>query len=429
MRIAIDITPITSAKGNFGDKSGVYRYTLNLIVHLAKVISSKRDKLYLLDIFGYGTWNLPIEVLNIIKKNNVDLEVFGRPTFFKFEESSVDEIPVVRYFAKKIDRWVLDPIYKRVGLMIHLNKMRNFLSKEKIDLIHFSDTVFFDCHCKKVITIHDLVPFKFPELQRPETIQIHKRRARFIRKKIDGIISVSKNTERDVRVLFPGLKEKTMVIYEGVDSSLKKISKLEFIKRFKKARSKVLEKIIWRDYYLSLGTLEPRKNYGVLLKGYTDLFYSGQTERKLIIIGGKGWGGIKAKIEEFIKENYLTKQILLLGFVSDEILSTLLSGAYAFIYPSFYEGFGLPPLEAMSFGVPVVVSCASSLPEVVGTEALMFEPLNVEKLKRHLMSLNDSLFWKRYSEYCVKRAKRFRWEKTARETLDFYKNVISEHDG
>ena len=315
MKIAIDITAITSARGNFGDKSGVYRYTLNLIKGLIKNINDKKYyKIYLLDFIGTGSLMIPSELLPILDNKNIVYKSFSKPINLDICPFPLDKLPIIRRFYRKINNKIIwNNFFKTVN---------KYLLSEKINIIHFSDTIYFPTICKNILTVHDLVPFLFPELQQQETINIHKRRLSFIKKFSSGVICVSKNTQKDFSSLCKNIKSK--IIYEGSDNAFFKINKNEFRSTLKKTSNSTLNNLDWKDYYLSYGTIEPRKNYGTLLTAYSNLYFKNKINKKLIIVGGKGWGNTYEKIQNFINENSLEKQIILLNFVSDRILNTLL---------------------------------------------------------------------------------------------------------
>jgi len=414
MKIAIDITAITTARGNFGDKSGVYRYTLNLIKELANIIGD--NELYLLDFIGTGKLLIPSELLPVLNQKNVFYKSFSRPIELESCPFLIRKLPGIRTIYKKINntqKW--NSFFKKIN---------KFLINKKIDIIHFSDTVYFPTKCKKTLTVHDLVPFLFPELQQSETIKIHKKRMKFIKDYCDGVICVSKNTQKDFNTKCKNVFSK--VIYEGSDDNFYKKNQKEFKSTLDKTSDSFLKNLEWKGYYLSYGTIEPRKNYGTLLSAYADLFFENKTNKKLIIIGGKGWGNTYEKIQNFIRENSLEKQIIILNFVSDRLLNTMINGSYCLIYPSLYEGFGLPPLEAMNLGIPTITSNTSSLPEVVGDEAFTFNPLNIKELEKQIILLEDSKKYNKQIDYSAKRSKLFSWKKTAKETLDFYQKIIND---
>lgn len=414
MKIAIDITAITTARGNFGDKSGVYRYTLNLIKELANIIGD--NQLYLLDFIGTGKLLIPSELLPVLNQKNVFYKSFSRPIDLESCPFLIRKLPGIRTIYKKINhtqKW--NSFFKKIN---------KYLANQKVDVIHFSDTVYFPTKCKNTLTIHDLVPFLFPELQQLETIKIHKRRLKFVKDHCDGVICVSKNTQKDFEKKCKNVYSK--VIYEGSDDNFFKINKEKFISIKNKTSDTILKELEWKNYYLSYGTIEPRKNYGTLLSAYANLYFENKITKKLIIVGGKGWGNTYEKIQNFIKENSLEKQIIILDFVSDYLLNTIINGSYCLIYPSLYEGFGLPPLEAMNLEIPTITSNTSSLPEVVGDEAFTFNPLNIKELEKQILLLEDSKKYKKQIDYSTQRSKLFSWKKTAKETLNFYQKIIND---
>ena len=179
------------------------------------------------------------------------------------------------------------------------------------------------------------------------------------------------STKREILELFPWIdSEKVTVTYEASDMEIPSSDRM----------NKVFIEFpeLPKNYLLSLGTLEPRKNLKRLIKAFRNLRSNNRiNDIDLVLVGGKGWleSGIDKSKEELKKEG-----IILLGFVEDQWLPAIYANAFAFIYPSLHEGFGLPPLEAMSCGTPVMLSNASSLPEVGGDAALYFDPLSVEAI-------------------------------------------------
>ena len=172
-----------------------------------------------------------------------------------------------------------------------------------------------------------------------------------------------------------------------------------------------------------MGTLEPRKNYETLLNAF-DLYWARSPHPlPLRIAGGGGWKS------DALKEHLVTLeaqgQVQHLGYVPDAELARLYAGTQALIFPSWHEGFGLPVLEAMSQGAPVICSESSSLPEVGGEAAVYIDPASAESICRAMLVLEADLGQRaRMIEAGRRQAARFRWEKTARETLDFYRRVL-----
>ena len=176
---------------------------------------------------------------------------------------------------------------------------------------------------------------------------------------------------------------------------------------------------------LNIGTLEPRKNVVTLVKAFKKLLERECKDYILVIAGEKGW--LYKKIFEEIESSGMEKSIRILGVVRDEDLPLLYNCADLFVYPSLYEGFGLPPLEAMACGVPIITSNTSSLPEVVGNAGIMVDPNDIESLSDEMYRvLKDEELKHRMSRDGLKRSKMFTWEKMVNEVLETYE-VVSTH--
>jgi glycosyltransferase involved in cell wall biosynthesis len=186
----------------------------------------------------------------------------------------------------------------------------------------------------------------------------------------------------------------------------------------------VLRRNGWpRDYLLFVGTLEPRKNISLLVQALS----RAQTRISLVLAGWTGWGD-KAWWED-LERLGLKDQVVVTGYVDEETLACLYSGATAFVYPSFYEGFGLPVLEAMACGCPVICSDATSLPEVAGNAAILVDPNDVEGLAQVLERIvGDAAMRGTLSDQGLQRAKMFTWEKTATRTLEVFAEVAAQRD-
>lgn len=178
------------------------------------------------------------------------------------------------------------------------------------------------------------------------------------------------------------------------------------------------------QYFLSVGTLEPRKNIVTLIDAFSRLPSEMQGRCPLVLVGMRGWlsSGIEKKVSPLIDKGL----IKLLGYVPDERMPAVYSGAKAFVFPSLYEGFGLPPLEAMACGVPVIVSTSSSLPEVVGNAGILIEPLDVDAISDAMRRvLEDREFADGLSRRGIARAVDFTWRRTAEETTAVYLKVLA----
>ena len=177
------------------------------------------------------------------------------------------------------------------------------------------------------------------------------------------------------------------------------------------------------DFLLFVGTLEPRKNLLTLLKAFDQIVRQTSLRPQLVITGGEGW--LMDETFSFIKHSGIGDRLRLTGYLDDEELRALYSTCRIFVYPSLYEGFGLPPLEAMACGAPVIAGRVAALQEVLGSAARLVDPLNVEELAASIVELieNDEER-RRLAANGPKHAAKFSWEETARRTLQVYRNVL-----
>ena len=179
----------------------------------------------------------------------------------------------------------------------------------------------------------------------------------------------------------------------------------------------------YRGFVLCVGTLEPRKNLELVIRAYSALPERFRRRRPLVMVGMKGW--LTSKVESLMQPMVASGEIRPLGFTSDEDLAVLYAAALTLVYPSLYEGFGLPPLEAMASGTPVIVSDRSTLPEVVGTAGVQIAADDEAGLREALLRFDeDSSFWHQRAEASLAQASKFSWERCARETLAIYRKVV-----
>jgi alpha-1,3-rhamnosyl/mannosyltransferase len=178
------------------------------------------------------------------------------------------------------------------------------------------------------------------------------------------------------------------------------------------------------QYLLAVGTLEPRKNLQQALRAFMAMPKALRQKYPLVLVGMKGWNA--SQLEKQITPLLAAGEIRQLGYLSREDLTQVTAGAYALVYPSVYEGFGLPPLEAMACGVPVIASNVSSLPEVVGDSGLLIDPHNVDQLTEAMLSLTQAPDLRQfYGARALARSRQFSWDQCARETLSVYQAAIA----
>jgi len=271
------------------------------------------------------------------------------------------------------------------------------------------------CRLPLVLTVLDLYIFRnrsaFPIWL--QTIMF--RRLPKVLKNSAKIIAISQFTKQEILDFFPDVNEnKIMVTHLGVDSIFKKVADEESLQ----IKSKYG---LAKPFIITVSTIEPRKNLKNLLRSYA--LVQNKLEHDLVIVGAYGWKS--ADHMTLIHKLKLEGRVKYTGYVDTSDLPALYSAADIFIYPSLYEGFGLPPLEAMACGCPVITSNCSSLPEVVGDAAIQINPKNIEQLAfaiECLIANNDMKEFLR--EAGLKRASEFSWERCAQETIEAYKQAI-----
>jgi glycosyltransferase involved in cell wall biosynthesis len=251
-------------------------------------------------------------------------------------------------------------------------------------------------------TIHDLTCWVMPEVHTPENVKADHEFAEAILKRAHGLIAVSENSRQDaIRVL--GIPpDRIQTIYSGIGEAY-----------FDSAPTPRA-----RPYALYVGTIEPRKNLDTLLDAWAQMKPSLRAEFDLLIAGPRGWG-----CDETLGR--IQKEATYLGYVPEGDLPGLIAGATAFVYPSLYEGFGFPVVQAMAAGVPVVTSNNSCLPEIAGGAALLVDPRSAAEIAAALTRLFESESLRAdLAGHGRKRADLFRWEKCARESLKFFRRVV-----
>jgi glycosyltransferase involved in cell wall biosynthesis len=286
----------------------------------------------------------------------------------------------------------------------------------KPQLVHATDHLLPHLRAASVFTLHDLIFEIYPEHHKRYNYTFLKlMMPRFLRG-ADRIIAVSQHTRADAVRLYGINEDKITVIYEGVDPRYQPGHDPRALATAR-ARYNLPEQFI-----LHVGTIEPRKNLASLLDAFAVL-KSEFNGLKLVLVGKKGW--LYDSFFQKLAASGLEGEVLFPGFVAEEDLPLVYQLATVFAFPSVYEGFGLPPLEAMACGVPVVCSNASSLPEVVGEGGLLIDPHDTTELTTALRRvLHDDSLRRELSSRGVEQAARFSWEKAARETLDVYRRCL-----
>lgn len=270
---------------------------------------------------------------------------------------------------------------------------------------------------KYVVTIHDLNPIRFRNFYSHSFNWFMSTMLRWSANVADRIIAISDNTKKEIIEFLNVPEEKIKVIYSGVNEHWKPID-------FESNASLINYRYgIQVPYILTVSNIEPKKNLPRLFSAYSMLKKNKDIREQLVIVGPKGW-----KAENIIDcSRAISDGVVFTGHLNDYELRILYSGAKLFVLPSLHEGFGLPLLEAMACGAPVIASNVAAIPEIVGDAAVLFNPSDIEEIAQTIeTTLANEELLKRMREKGLKRVNLFSWEKTARETLKIYKELYNQ---
>lgn len=296
-----------------------------------------------------------------------------------------------------------------------------FAAREKPD-IFFSPTHYIPrfSKVKTIVTIFDLSFLHFPEMFTQKDLWQLKNGTKYSVENSDYIVTISNFTKKDIVSQYGTLKKKIIVAYPGYDKdkfSSKGLSSGEKIEEIKKKYK------VGDSYIIYIGTIQPRKNLIRLIEAMAsieglNLAIVGKSKG----IGRQGW--MYEDILQAPKKLGIEEKIIFTGFVPTDDLVYLLSGAVAYINPSLYEGFGIPVLEAMASGTPVIVSNKSSLQEIVGKAGLLVNPYSVNQIEQAIRTIaNDKKFRQKYSKMGIIHSKKFSWSKMAKIVLRLFESV------
>ena len=269
---------------------------------------------------------------------------------------------------------------------------------------------------RSVVTFCDMIFYLYPEMHSFSKRVFFRAMMQVSSQRADWIIAISESTARDLLGMFRVMPDRVCAIPLAAESNFRRITDRDSINRICGQYG-----LRAGEYILYVGVLEPRKNIPTLLRAYQDLVAQGIREQ-LAIVGRRGW--MFDEIFTTVQTLKLGDKVVFTGYVPNDELPYLYNGARLFVYPSLYEGFGLPVLEAMACGTPVVTSSVSSMPEIVDDAGLLVDPRDPKQLARAIEQLvvDDDLH-RSLQERGLQRAEQFSWERTARETLQVYSRV------
>lgn len=294
--------------------------------------------------------------------------------------------------------------------------------KSKVD-VFFSPTHYLPLVLprRSAVSVLDLSYIRFPELFKKRDLRQLTFWTRYSVRKASKIFTISQASKDDIINQYGVSGEKVIVTYPGIKEEISDKQKVISMSDLKKKYG------IEGQYILFVGTLQPRKNIVLLIEAFSRIVLRSKTTKDdidLVIVGKKGW--LYDEILDAPKKFNVAQEVKFLDYVSDEDLPTFYKNAFCFVLPSLYEGFGLPVLEAMQYGCPVITSNVSSLPEAGGDAALYVDPLKVDDIKKNLeLIINNSELRKKLIKKGYEQVKKFSWEKTARETLKTLEKIVN----
>lgn len=272
--------------------------------------------------------------------------------------------------------------------------------------------------CKEVVTVHDMIPYFYPETVGKGYLKEFLKSMPEIIHRSDAVITVSQYAKRSIIQFFPEAEEKLHVIPEAADSCFIPLPK-------QKTAACLKEHHIEKNYILYVGGFSPRKNLKALILAFYLLQKTEPSDILLVLPGKRGKENDEA--EQLIEALGIKDKVLFPGYLTSTELCCFYNGASVMVYPSICEGFGLPPLEAMACGTPVIAARSSSLPEVLGDAALYFDPFNSADLANQLHRLlRSEALRKMLSQKGLMHAQKYRWEETARQTSDLYAKLLTK---
>ena len=328
---------------------------------------------------------------------------------FEFARNKMELVPVAEKFRPPVK-----------NILWHQRALPQLARDLQLDVLHVPSyrRMLWSGPCPLVATIHDLAPFRVPKKYSPARMFYGRVVARRLAQRQDALIAISENTASDIRRFFDVPSDRIHVIHNG----------LEHQRFFPGSREQAQAEMAHRHqlqkpFFLYIARLEhPGKNHVRLISAFNQ-FKSATGSDWQLVFGGSDWHGAEA-IHAAAQQSPFASDIRMLGFVADEQLPDLYRAAEVFVYPSLYEGFGMPPVEAMACGCPVISSTRGSLGEVVGNAAAIVDPDNIDSISSVLGLLaGDAAVRERFRQAGLARAKQFDWNRTARETLSLYASV------
>lgn len=313
---------------------------------------------------------------------------------------------------------------KKHGLFYENYYYPSFIKEHNIDLHHIPQNgigLTDDYSIPSIVTIHDLIPYLMPETVGRGYLERFLKNMPYIISKTKGILTVSEYSKKDILRFFPSFAaENIFVTPLAANKTFKPLDK-DFCTEYLSEKYR-----IDFPFILYIGGFSKRKNVKELIVAFNKISNSLPKDYKLVLCGSVKDEG--EKLKEFCKENFIDDKVIFTGFVPDKDLPIFYNGCDLFVYPSLYEGFGLPPLEAMSCRTAVITSNLTSIPEVTKDSAILINPFNKDELQDAMYSiLSSDNNLKELAEKGYKNSLNFTWRKTAELTLNAYKTLLKDN--
>jgi len=382
MKIVIEAQPLLR------QRTGVGQYTFNLIDHLIPLLQEKNHDLSLF-YFNFLKRNRQIPSWNGSVQKRVQSIIPGRLFYYLWK--------------------------KGVGVPF------DWLSG-KGDLIHFPNFILRPFReGKAVVTIHDLSFVRMPELIEKKNLQFLNRWIPYSLERASRILVVSEFTKTELMALYSVPEEKIVVAPNGVSSEFVPITDEQELNLVKAKYQ------LPASFLLAVGTLEPRKNLSLIIEALSILKEQKNKVPPLVLVGPPGWNQEVNRLKQLVQEKGLQESVRFLYYVAREDMAAIYSAAKMLLFPSLYEGFGLPVLEAFACATPVISTNAASLPEVTGDAALLLAPNDPQEWSRAIETLwEEPTKQKQMFLKGLELAKKFTWERTAQKTLEAYEQAIRD---
>ncbi len=378
IRVAFNAVPLLSPL------TGIGQYTDNLVSQL-----DRRSDANLFKFYG-GGWSFK-------RPLDKQLRAVGQ-----IKKTIMQAVPYSRMLSRAFQQF----------------RFSSGVNKFKPNLYHETSNLAFKFDGPAVITVHDLSWIRYPEMHPVERVQTMDKYFEPALRRATRIITDSEFVKRELVDVFGVSPEQITPVYLGAEAMFCPLDASETQQALNG------HGLQHGGYWLGVGTLEPRKNLQLALNAFIRLPKTVRQSFPMVLIGMMGWrtGALEAQLAPLMRSG----EVRVLGYISRAELAILIAGAKALIYPSVYEGFGLPPLEAMCCGVPVITSNVSSLPEVVGDAGILIDPLDVDGLTDQMRRLiDDQGLCQHLASAALIRSQQFSWAKCAESTMQVYRAALA----